>query len=117
MPKELPLKLQIKNRLYDFNISEQGGGFDLRVRDFFFDYNGEPSVDVRVRFNENPDYNIIAASKFGITFGGENRLFLAGNKEYPHIDRYNVSNDLLGNVKVMNFPSKKLPCNGRKRGD
>ena len=46
------------------------------------------------------------------TFGSESRVFLAGNPDFKHIDRYNVSNDLLGNNDVSQsyelsyFPSK-----------
>lgn len=102
----------LKDSLSTFKFNEEQHAFELKVRDYFFDYNDEPPIDVRVVFENNPDYDLIAKSKFGITFGSENRLFLAGNPDYPNIDRYNVSNDLLGdNVKSQSyeltyFPSK-----------
>src|SRR5690606_7923935 len=85
----------LKDSLSTFKFNEEQHAFELKVRDYFFDYNDEPPIDVRVVFEKNPDYDLIANSKFGITFGSENRLFLAGNPDYPNIDRYNVSNDLL----------------------
>ena len=51
-------------------------------------------------------------NKFGTTFGSESRVFLAGNPDFKHIDRFNVSNDLLGgnvvsqSYELSYFPSK-----------
>jgi hypothetical protein len=92
----------------------------LTIKNYFFDFNNEPTIDVEVTFAQDTDYNIIADSTFGITFGSENRLFLAGNPEFPNIDRFNVSNDLLGdNVKNQSyeltyFPSKNYRVIGGK---
>jgi hypothetical protein len=110
----------IVDNLYSVSLSEDKTVIKLSVKDYFFDYKNEPSIDVRVSFNLNTDYQLIAKSTFGITFGSENRLFLAGNKDYPNIDRYNISNDLLGgNVKNQSyelsyFPSKNYRVLGGK---
>ena len=79
---------------YKFNYNEKDKVFELRTRKYFFDYNNEPSIEVKVEFEKNDDYFLIANNSFGITFGSENRLFLAGHKDYPNVERYNVSNDL-----------------------
>ncbi len=98
--------------VYQFTFDEKEKAFVVKVRDYFFDYNDEPSIEVKITFQNNPDYKMISDCKFGATFGSENRLFLAGNPNYPNIDRYNVSNDLLGdNIKNQSyeltyFPSK-----------
>ena len=108
------------NELFSFTYDDIEKGFELRLKDYFYDYNNEPSISVRIEFNENPDYEYIAKSRFGATFGSENRLFLAGNPDFPNIDRYNVSNDLLGNNVVNQsyefsyFPSKNLRVLGGK---
>jgi len=113
-------KVPIVDNLYSVSLSEDKTVIKLSVKDYFFDYKNEPSIDVRVSFNLNTDYQLIAKSTFGITFGSENRLFLAGNKDYPNIDRYNISNDLLGgNVKNQSyelsyFPSKNYRVLGGK---
>jgi hypothetical protein len=110
----------IEPNMYEFNFNPDDHVFELKIKDYFFDYNNEPSIDVKVTFYHNPDYKKIANCRFGITFGSENRLFLAGNKDYPNIDRYNVSNDLLGdNVRNQSyeltyFPSKNYrPIGGK----
>ncbi len=106
--------------LYETSYDESMGCFVFKCKDYFYDYNNEPSIDIKFTFKNNPDYNIIAQSRFGITFGSENRLFLAGHKEYPNIDRYNVSNDLLGNnekrqsYELSYFPSKNYRVLGGK---
>lgn len=110
----------IVDGLYETSYDESMGCFVFKCKDYFYDYNNEPSIDIKITFEKNPDYNIIAQSRFGITFGSENRLFLAGHKEYPHIDRYNVSNDLLGNnekrqsYELSYFPSKNYRVLGGK---
>lgn len=110
----------IVDGLYSLEFDDSMGAFVFKCKDYFYDYNNEPSIDIKVTFERNPDFNIIANSKFGITFGSENRLFLAGNKDYPHIDRYNVSNDLLGNniknqsYELSYFPSKNYRVLGGK---
>ncbi len=102
----------VSENLYTFEESEDEGLFKFTLKDYFFDYNNEPSISVKVTFENNPDYDLIANNKFGITFGSENRLFLAGNENYPNIDRFNVSNDLLGDnvvnqsYELSYFPSK-----------
>src|SRR5690606_8310959 len=83
---------KIADDLYDVTFDNSMGSFILKCKDYFYDFNGEPSIDVKITFEKNPDYDIIANSKFGIAFGSENRLFLAGNEKTPHIDRFNVSN-------------------------
>jgi hypothetical protein len=94
--------------------------FELKVKDYFFDYTGEPSIKVTVTHTNNPDYSLIANSTFGINFGSENRFFLAGNPNFPNIDRYNVSNDLLGinernqSYELSYFPSKNYRVVGGK---
>ena len=115
----------IEDNLYDFSFNDDRKAFELKIKDFFFDYNNEPSILVKTKFSKNPDFYKIARTRFGIDFGSENRLFLAGDPEYPNIDRFNVSNDLLGgNIKNQSyelsyFPSKnyrvlggKAPING-----
>ncbi len=98
--------------VYEYAFDDKEKAFVVKVRDYFFDYNDEPSIEVKITFQNNPDYKLISDCKFGATFGSENRLFLAGNPNYPNIDRYNVSNDLLGdNIKNQSyeltyFPSK-----------
>lgn len=104
----------INTNLYDISYDERKKAFIVVLRDYFFDYNNEPAVDVKITFNSNPDFEKISKNTFGINFGAENRLFIAGDPNYPNIDRYNVSNDLLGdNVKNQSyeltyFPSKNF---------
>lgn len=108
------------NVLYKIELKNDKTTIQLKTADYFFDYKNEPTFEVTVTFRENKEYNYIANSKFGTTFGSENRLFLAGNSEFPNIDRYNVSNDLLGdNVKSQSyeltyFPSKNYRVLGGK---
>lgn len=110
----------IVDDLYETFYDKSIGCFVFKCKDYFYDYNNEPSIDIKITFENNPDYNIIAQSRFGITFGSENRLFLAGNEKTPHIDRYNVSNDLLGNnekrqsYELSYFPSKNYRVLGGK---
>ncbi len=105
---------------YKFNYNEKDKVFELRTRKYFFDYNNEPSIEVKVEFERNDDYFLIANNSFGITFGSENRLFLAGHKDYPNVERYNVSNDLLGgndksqSYETTYFPSKNYRIVGGK---
>lgn len=112
--------VEIEKTLYRLSFKPEDGEIKLIVRDYFFDFNNEPTIDVKVTFNRNDDYDIISKSKFGITFGSENRLFLAGNPEYPNIDRFNVSNDLLGDgvssqsYELSYFPSKNYRVIGGK---
>lgn len=104
---------------YNFTYEEREHAFKLELKDYFVDYNNEPAIDVRVEFDKNPDYQLIANAKFGITFGSENRIFLADG---TNIDRYNVSNDLLGNniknqsYETTYFPSKNYRVIGGKGG-
>ncbi len=101
-----------KEGVYEYTFDDKEKAFVVKVRDYFFDYNDEPSIEVKITFNKNPDYKMISDCKFGTTFGSENRLFLAGNPNYPNIDRFNVSNDLLGDnirnqsYELTYFPSK-----------
>jgi len=111
----------VTDGIYEFGLDPNDSGtFRLIVKDLFFDFNNEPSIKVNIKFSKNEDYNIIARTRFGTNFGGENRLFLAGHEDYPNIDRYNISNDLLGdNVKSQSyelsyFPSKNLRVVGGK---
>jgi hypothetical protein len=109
-----------KDNRYSINLKDDNSTIELKVRDFFYDYKNEPSIEVLVTFSENNEYNIIAQSKFGATFGSENRLFLAGNSEFPNIDRFNVSNDLLNlenknqSYELSYFPSKNYRVLGGK---
>ncbi len=117
IPSDMPLLI---DGLYKVEFNSRNNTFDLSIRDFFFDYHNEPSILMTVTFANNPDYDKIANCRFGSTFGSENRLFLAGNAEYPNIDRYNVSNDLLGNnvksqsYELTYFPSKNYRVLGGK---
>lgn len=101
-----------------YNIEHTEDGFIFKVRDIFYDYQGEPAIDIEITFTDNPDYDLIAKSTFGIEFA--NRLFLAGNSDYPNIDRYNISNDLLGegvdnqSYELSYFPSKNFNVLGGK---
>ena len=110
----------IVGNLYSVALSEDKAFINLSVKDYFYDYKNEPSIEVRVTFDINTDYELIAQSKFGITFGSENRLFLAGNPNFKNIDRFNVSNDLLGNnvknqsYELSYFPSKNYRVLGGK---
>jgi hypothetical protein len=112
--------LPVSENLYSFNFDINHNAFDFRVRNFLYDYRNEPSIDIEVEFTQNPDYDLIRKMKFGTTFGTENRLFLTGHEDYKNIDRYNVSNDLLGdNVKNQSyelsyFPSKNYRILGGK---
>lgn len=105
-------KFNANKDLYEMTFNQNEHVFELKVQDYFYDYHNEPSIDVKVTFEINPDYQLISKSKFGIAFGSENRLFLAGNSNYPNLDRYNVSNDLLGDnvgnqsYELSYFPSK-----------
>lgn len=106
--------------LYNLSFNADKNWFELEVRDYFYDYNNEPSIDVKFTFPLNPDYDLIAKNKFGIFFGSEDRLFLAGHPDYPNIDRYNVSNDLLGgnfanqSYELSYFPSRNYRVLGGK---
>jgi hypothetical protein len=106
--------------LYNFKFNASKNWFELELRDYFFDYNLEPSIEVTVNFNQNPDYDLISQSTFGVLFGSEDRLFLAGHPDYPNVDRYNVSNDLLGDnvenqsYELSYFPSKNYRVLGGK---
>jgi hypothetical protein len=108
------------NNLYEVNFKEDFAFIELKVKDYFFDYKNEPSIEVLVTLDSNLDYENISRSTFGATFGSENRLFLAGNPDFPNIDRFNVSNDLLGdNVKNQSyeltyFPSRNYRVIGGK---
>jgi hypothetical protein len=110
----------VDDNLYSFELSSDGTMIKFIAKDYFFDYRNEPAIDIKVTFAFNSDYELIAMTKFGINFGSENRLFLAGHPDYPNIDRYNVSNDLLGdNVKNQSyelayFPSKNYRVVGDK---
>lgn len=105
--------------LYSLDFNEDRGAFVLKLP-HIYNYHHSPVIKLKLTFKENPDYSIIANSKIGINFGSENRLFLAGNKDYPNIDRFNASNDLLGdNVKSQSyeltyFPSKNYRILGSK---
>ena len=111
---------EIEADLIEFRFDELEKRFELRLKDYFYDYNNEPSISVRVEYDRNPDYDLIAQNKFGISFGSENRLFLAGHPDYPNIDRFNVSNDLLGinqrsqSYELSYFPSKNYRVIGGK---
>lgn len=110
----------IETVLFTKKFNEEDNTVELTVKNYFYDYNNEPSILVTLTFPQNKDYNLISESKFGINFGSENRLFLAGNPNYKHIDRYNVSNDLLGNgvksqsYELTYFPSKNYRVVGGK---
>jgi hypothetical protein len=110
----------ITDILYRIDFKEQDGEIRFTLKDWFFDFNNEPTIEIKVTFDENEDYKVIANSKFGITFGSENRLFLAGNPDFTNIDRFNVSNDLLGNgtknqsYELTYFPSKNYRVIGGK---
>ena len=102
----------IEPGIYEFRFNEVDHVFELRIKDCYFDYNNEPSIEVKITFDKNPEYELVSKCRFGITFGSENRLFLAGHPEYPNIDRYNVSNDLLSDMvgnqsyELSYFPSR-----------
>lgn len=106
--------------LTNFTFNEQKNWFELEVKNYFYDYNEQPSINVKVTFASNPNYELITKNKFGIFFGSEDRLFLAGHPDYPNIDRYNVSNDLLGDnivnqsYELSYFPSKNYRVVGGK---
>jgi hypothetical protein len=110
----------IERIAFRLKLKPEDGLIQLIVKDYFFDFNNEPTIDVKVTFNQNTDYEIIANSRFGITFGSENRLFLAGNLSFPNIDRFNVSNDLLGDgeknqsYELTYFPSRNYRVLGGK---
>ena len=112
--------IPITTNLWRFDLKELDNEIQFTLKDLFFDFNNEPTIDIKVTFTENKDYDIIAQSKFGITFGSENRLFLAGNTTYPNIDRFNVSNNLLGDgtdnqsYELTYFPSKNYRVLGGK---
>lgn len=101
---------KIVDDLYDLSFDKEKNAFVFKCKDYFYDFNNEPAIDIKITFELNPDYQKIAESSFGIAFGSENRLFLAGNKEYPNIDRFNVSNDLLGdNIKNQSYELTYFP--------
>jgi hypothetical protein len=112
--------IPITQDLWHFELKELDNEIQFTLKDLFFDFNNEPTIDIKTIFTQNKDYDIIAQSKFGITFGSENRLFLAGNTTYPNIDRFNVSNDLLGDgidnqsYELTYFPSKNYRVLGGK---
>lgn len=99
------------NKLYE--LYNQDDGLKLKISNLLINYKNEPAINLELTFSKN-EYNrsLIAKSKFGTTFGSENRIFLAGNPDFQHIDRYNASNDLLGNndkaqsYELSYFPSK-----------
>jgi hypothetical protein len=110
----------IENIAFRLKLKSEDGFLQLIVKDYFFDFNNEPTIDVKVSFTNNTDYDLIANTRFGITFGSENRLFLAGNPDFPNIDRFNVSNDLLGigkksqSYELTYFPSRNYRVLGGK---
>lgn len=112
--------LMIYKNAYSIALKENNSLIELKVKNYFYDYKNEPSIEVLVSFQQNTDYNIIAKSRFGITFGSENRVFLAGNVDFPNVDRFNVSNDLLGDnvanqsYELSYFPSKNYRVLGGK---
>ncbi len=99
------------NKLYE--LYNQDDGLKLKISNLLINYKNEPAINLELTFSKN-EYNrsLIAKNKFGTTFGSENRIFLAGNPDFQHIDRYNASNDLLGNndkaqsYELSYFPSK-----------
>lgn len=110
----------IEKVLFTKLFNEETNSVELTVKNYFYDYKNEPSILVTIDFPENTEYNYISESKFGINFGSENRLFLAGNPNFPNIDRYNISNDLLGDgvksqsYELSYFPSKNYRVVGGK---
>lgn len=111
---------QVLNDIYNISFNEKMNCFEFKIRDYFYDFNNEPSIEVEVEFNKNPDYALISGMTFGTVFGNENRLILAGHPDYKNIDRYNISNNLLGdNIKNQSyelsyFPSKNFCVLGGK---
>lgn len=96
-----------------YGVENTDSGIKIKVRSDFINYNVEPAITVDISFaNNDYNFNLIAKNKFGTTFGSERRVFLAGNPDFKHIDRYNVSNDLLGgnvvsqSYELSYFPSK-----------
>lgn len=96
-----------------YSVENTDSGIKIKVRSDFINYNVEPALTVDISFADNDyNFNLIAKNKFGTTFGSESRVFLAGNPDFKHIDRFNVSNDLLGDNVVSQsyelsyFPSK-----------
>ena len=96
-----------------YGVENMDSGIKIKVRSDFINYNVEPAITVDISFaNNDYNFNLIAKNKFGTTFGSESRVFLAGNPDFKHIDRFNVSNDLLGDNVVSQsyelsyFPSK-----------
>lgn len=112
---------QIENHklIYDEDISS----FRLIIKDYFVDLTEKPSIEIVVNFEKIDTYDLVANMTTQTTFGIENRLILGGSEEEPNIDRFNVSNDLLGyndngynesqSYELTYFPSK----NYRKVGD
>ena len=47
-----------------YTIEHTEDGFVFKVRDIFYDYQGEPAIDIEITFTDNPDYDIIAKSTF-----------------------------------------------------
>ena len=99
------------NNLFELSYTEEG--LKAKVINYLINYKNEPAITITIGFAKNSyNKNLIAKTKFGTTFGSESRVFLAGNPDFKHIDRYNVSNDLLGNNDVSQsyelsyFPSK-----------
>ena len=96
-----------------YELYNQDDGLKLKISNLLINYKNEPAINLELTFSKN-EYNrsLIAKNKFGTTFGSENRIFLAGNPDFQHIDRYNASNDLLGNndkaqsYELSYFPSK-----------
>ena len=110
----------IEQVLFTKKFNEENNTVELTVKNYFYDYKNEPTILITIDFPLNTEYNYIAESTFGVNFGSENRLFLAGNPNFPNIDRYNVSNDLLGNnivsqsYELTYFPSKSYRVVGGK---
>lgn len=110
----------IEDEFYSFTYNKNSEMFELKINDYFYDNNNEPCIELKVSFADNPNFDLIANMKFGIVFGTEGRIFLAGNSDYPNIDRYNESNDLLGDNDVSQsyeaayFPSKNYRLMGGK---
>lgn len=109
-----------KDNLFSITFNSKDNVFELSLRDFFVDFRNEPSVEIMITFQNNPDYDLITQNTFSVLFGSENRLFLAGHPDFPNIDRFNVSNDLLGNnvknqsYELSYFPSKNFRVVGGK---
>ena len=101
-----------------YGVENTDSGIKIKVRSDFINYNVEPAITVDISFADNDyNFNLIAKINSDNFWFRKPRIF-SRNPDFKHIDRFNVSNDLLGDNVVSQsyelsyFPSKTIGCWG-----